>query len=111
MRLKQFWKPPYISFGDADEELIPRNVRGKEIVVGYEYRSDSRLHDFKQANRPCTRSTRAEDEVRGSDCLGVALLAFLAIWLGEIPVVVRACVLNQNVGAIEPQIKHALAQQ
>src|SRR5258708_7619068 len=91
--LGEFGEAGDVALGDAEEEGVPRDVRGQEIVVGDEDGGDAGLHDLEETDAAGSGSAGAEDEVRGGEGFGVALLAGFAAGLVEVPVVVGAGVL------------------
>lgn len=111
VRLQQFGQAAYVLFGDAEQEFVPWRTGRKEVVVRDEHGSDPGAHDFEEANAAGARSPGTEDEVRGGEGLGVALLTMLSVGLIEVPVVVGAGVFDQGVGPVELEVEEALAKE
>lgn len=101
VRFQKLWELCYVLLRNPQEKAIPVHVRWQEIVIGDEDRSNSRAHHFEEADAASSCSSRTENEVGRGKCLGVMLLPRFAAGLGEIPVIVRGGVLDQNVWPVE----------
>jgi hypothetical protein len=101
MGFNQFWKAGNVFFRDPEKEAIPGNVWGEWVIVGDEDRGDTSLHYLKKTNTAAAGSPRTENKVGGGEGIGVALLAFFATGLVDIPMVIAARVLYKAVGAVE----------
>jgi hypothetical protein len=108
--LDEFGEAGDVTLGDAEEEGVPEDVRGQEIVVGDEDGGDAGLHDLEETDAAGAGSAGAEDEVRGGEGFGVALLAGFAAGLVELPVVVGAGVLDKDVRTVEGEVEEAFAE-
>ena len=100
-----------VLLGDAEEEGVPWDVRRQEVGVGDEDGSDAGLHDFEETDAAGSCPAGTEDEVRSGKGLGVVLLASFAAGLVEVPVVVGAGVLDENIGAREGEVEEAFAKE
>ena len=111
VRLDEFGQAGDIFLRDAKEEAIPVDPRWQKVVVRDEHGGDAGTHHLEQPDTAGACASWAEDEMRGGERAGVVLLTIFASGLVEVPVVIGAGVLDQDVGTTEAEIEEALAKQ
>ena len=110
VRDEKFGEAGHIFLGDAEQEAVPVDPGGEQVVVGEKHGGDTGAHDFEEADTAGSGAAWAEHKVGGGEGFGIAALASVTAGLGEVPVEVGGGVLDQDVGAAPGEIEKALAQ-